>query len=48
MQPAQPKPALELYETLEAYIDAMIDWSIAKRFADVDRVWLKSIGVDPE
>jgi hypothetical protein len=43
----QPKPKLESFETLEAYLEALIDWKFEQRL-ELDREWLRSLGVKSE
>ena len=43
----RPKPKLACYETLEAYLEALIDWKFEQRAA-FDREWLRRLGVNPE
>lgn len=43
-----PKPKLHDYPTLEAYLEALVDWKLDRHFAVIDREWLRLLGVDPE
>jgi hypothetical protein len=43
-----PKPALESFASLEAYLEALVGWLLDQRFAAMDREWLRAIGVKPE
>ena len=36
----QPKPRLENYQTLEAYLEALVEWHLERRFDAIDRAWL--------
>jgi len=42
----QPKPRLEAFESLEAYLEALLDWKLDQRFAAVDCEWLRQVGID--
>jgi hypothetical protein len=42
----QPKPRLESFESLEAYLEALMDWKLDQRFAAVDCEWLRQVGID--
>ena len=39
-----PKPNLHDYATLEAYLEALVDWKLAQ----YDGQWLRTLGIDPE
>ena len=41
----QPKPRLESFTSLEAYLEAMVEWHLDRRFDGLDREWLRQIGV---
>jgi hypothetical protein len=43
----QPRPKLECFETLEAYLEALIDWKLEQRGA-ADLEWLRLLGIKPE
>jgi hypothetical protein len=43
-----PKPQLESFESLEAYLEALVEWKLDQRFAGIDREWLRQVGVKPE
>jgi hypothetical protein len=44
----QPKPQFESCESLEAYLEALIEWLVDRRFEAIDREWLRQVGVNPE
>ena len=39
-----PKPELEGFDTIEAYIEALIEWHFQMRY-ERDREWLRRLGV---
>ena len=44
-----PKPQFdESFESLEAYLEALIRWLIDRRFDAIDREWLRQVGVKAE
>ena len=43
----RPKPKLACYQTLESYLEALVDWKFEQRL-ESDRAWLATLGVDPE
>jgi hypothetical protein len=43
----RPKPKLECFETLEAYLEAMIEWKLEQRL-ELYREWLYRLGVKLE
>jgi hypothetical protein len=43
----RPKPKLECFETLEAYLEALIEWKFEQRL-ELDREWLRRVGVKSE
>ncbi len=44
----RPKPCLESFQTLEAYLEALVEWHLDRRFDGIDRAWLRQVGVDLE
>jgi hypothetical protein len=42
------KPRLASFPTLEAYLDALVDWKLDLYFSTIDREWLRLMGVKPE
>jgi hypothetical protein len=38
----RPKPKLERFETLEAYLEALIEWKLEQRL-ELDREWLRRL-----
>ena len=42
----RPKPRLENYQTLEAYLEALVEWHLERRFDAIDRAWLRQVGVE--
>ena len=42
----RPKPEFESFESLEAYLEALIVWHLDQRFDGIDRAWLRQVGVD--
>ena len=43
-----PKPQFESCESLEAYLEALMEWLVVRRFEAIDREWLRQVGVKPE
>jgi hypothetical protein len=43
-----PKPQFESFDSLEAYLEALIQWLIDRRFDAIDREWLRQVGVKAE
>jgi len=41
------KPVLKDFPTLEAYLEALVDWKFEQRAA-IDREWLRDCGIDAE
>ena len=41
------KPILKDFPTLEAYLEALVDWKFEQRAA-IDREWLRDCGIDPD
>jgi len=41
----RPKPRLESFQTLEAYLEALVEWHLDQRFAVVDYEWLRQVGI---
>ena len=44
----QPKPHLESFASLEAYLEALVEWHLDRRFDGIDRAWLRQVGIDHE
>jgi hypothetical protein len=42
------KPRLENFQTLEAYLEALVEWLVERRFDGIDREWLRQVGVEWE
>lgn len=42
----QPRPRLESFQTLEAYLEALVVWHLDMRFDAIDREWLRQVGIE--
>ena len=42
------KPQLDSYESLEAYLEALVLWLIDRRFDAIDRAWLRQVGINTD
>jgi len=41
----RPKPRLESFTSLEAYIEALVEWHLERRFDAADCEWLRQVGI---
>jgi hypothetical protein len=42
------KPRLENFQTLEAYLEALVEWLVERRFDAIDCEWLRQVGIQSE